>query len=41
MQEYKVKAGLVVCTAPRAVRLTPHVTAIPWQDLVTVVSRIL
>ncbi len=39
MEEYKAKSGLVVCTAPRPIRLGRNVTAIPWQDLAAVVSR--
>lgn len=41
MEEYKTKRGLVVCTAPRPIRLGRNVTAIPWQDLVPVISSIL
>jgi hypothetical protein len=33
MKEHKAKEGLVICTSPRAVRLTENVTAVPWQDL--------
>jgi predicted AAA+ superfamily ATPase len=39
MAEYKAKVGLVVCTAPRPIRLGKNVTAIPWQDLGSVVAR--
>jgi hypothetical protein len=39
MEEYKTMSGLVVCTAPRPIRLGRNVTAVPWQDLVAVVSR--
>jgi len=31
--EYGARSGLVVCTAPRPVRLGKSVTAIPWSDL--------
>ena len=33
MDEYRARAGLIVCTAPRTLRLNPRVTAVPWQSL--------
>jgi predicted AAA+ superfamily ATPase len=33
MNEYRAGEGLVVCSVPRAARLSKGVTAIPWQDL--------
>jgi len=33
LEEYGGRHGLVVCSAPRPLRLTRMVTAIPWQDL--------
>ena len=41
MDEYRAKSGLVVCTAPRAIRLTKTVTAVPWQDLPATVSKMI
>lgn len=38
MEEYKAKRALVVCTAPRAIRLAPAVTAVPWQHLTSALS---
>lgn len=38
LKEYKMKQGFVVCTAPRPVRLSAHVTAMPWHELPEVVS---
>lgn len=40
MEEYGARTGLVVCTAPRPIRLgRSGVTAIPWQDLPAAVSE--
>jgi predicted AAA+ superfamily ATPase len=33
LEEYGGRQGLVVCSAPRPLRLTRMVTAVPWQDL--------
>jgi predicted AAA+ superfamily ATPase len=33
LKEYGGRQGLVVCAAPRPLRLTRLVTAVPWQDL--------
>ena len=33
LEEYGGRQGLVVCSAPRPLRLTRLVTAVPWQDL--------
>lgn len=33
LEEYGEHQGLVVCSAPRPLRLTRMVTAVPWQDL--------
>jgi len=33
LDEYKASAGLVICTAPRPLKLSPRVTAVAWQDL--------
>jgi uncharacterized protein len=33
LDEYKMRTGLVVCTAPRAIRLSEAVTAVPWWEL--------
>jgi predicted AAA+ superfamily ATPase len=38
LNEYKMKRGFVVCTTPRPVRLSAHVTAMPWHALPEVVS---
>jgi hypothetical protein len=38
LKEYKMKQGFVICTTPRAVRLSAHVTAMPWHELPEVVS---
>ncbi len=38
MKEYKAKKGLVICTSPRAVRLSEAVTAVPWQDLAAAIG---
>jgi hypothetical protein len=39
MQEYKTPEALIVCTAPRPIRLAKGVTAIPWQDLPETLDR--
>lgn len=41
MQEYGAKRGLVVCTAPRPIKLARNITAVPWQNLLSAVSEIL
>jgi predicted AAA+ superfamily ATPase len=41
MDEYGAKGGLVACTAPRAIRITRTVTAVPWQDLPEAVARMM
>ncbi len=33
MKEYRSRRGLIVCTAPRPLVVAPGVTAVPWQDL--------
>ena len=33
LDEYQARTGIVCCSAPRALRLGPRVTAVPWQDL--------
>jgi predicted AAA+ superfamily ATPase len=33
MEEYQAGTGLVICTAPRAVRLSKTVTAVPWWEM--------
>jgi predicted AAA+ superfamily ATPase len=33
MKEYGARRALVVCSAPRPVKLTSRVTAVPWQEL--------
>ncbi len=33
LDEYGAERGFVVCTAPRPVRLSRSVTAVPWQNL--------
>jgi hypothetical protein len=33
LQEYGGRRGVVICTAPRPLKLTERVTAIPWQQL--------
>lgn len=33
IKEYSLTKGYIICRAPRKFALTPHVTAIPWQDL--------
>lgn len=33
MEEYGQKAGYIVCTAPRPIRISKNVTAISWRDL--------
>jgi len=38
LREYKMKRGYVICTAPRPVRLSARVIAIPWQELPGVAS---
>ena len=38
MKEHKAKKGLVICTSPRAVRLSDAVTAVPWQDLAAAIG---
>lgn len=39
MKEYPARAGLVVCTAPRPIRLAQTITAIPWQNLTAAVAE--
>jgi predicted AAA+ superfamily ATPase len=39
LDEYKARAGLVVCTAPRALRLSASVTAVPWWELPSAVLK--
>ena len=38
LKEHKMRQGFVVCTAPRPIRLSTHVTAMPWHSLPEVVS---
>jgi predicted AAA+ superfamily ATPase len=38
LKEHRMKQGFVICTAPRPVRLSAHVTAMPWHELPEVVS---
>ncbi len=33
LDEYNAPAGLVICTAPRAIRLSRTVTAVPWWEI--------
>jgi len=33
MQEYKVDTAYIVCNAPKAYKISPHITALPWQEL--------
>jgi len=33
IEEYGARRGLVVCSVPRPMKLTPRVTAVPWQEL--------
>lgn len=33
LDEYKAPTALVICTAPRPLKLSPRVTAVPWQGL--------
>lgn len=33
MDEYRSRAGLIVCTTPRPLRLNARVTAVPWPSL--------
>jgi uncharacterized protein len=41
LSEYpKAREGFVVCRTPRAFKLGPNVTAIPWQDLPGLPSRL-
>jgi predicted AAA+ superfamily ATPase len=40
LKEYKMKQGFVICTAPRPVRLSARVIAIPWQEMPEVASAI-
>ena len=40
-EEYGAKQGLVVCTAPRAIRLSKTVVAVPWQDMASALRRVL
>jgi hypothetical protein len=37
LNEYKMRQRFVVCTAPRAVRLSEYVIAKPWQELPEIV----
>lgn len=40
MAEYAARrAFIVVCTAPRAIQLDKHVTAIPWQELTVWIGK--
>lgn len=39
MKEYPARAGLVVCTAPRPIRLEQNITAIPWQNLTAAMAE--
>lgn len=39
MKEYKAREGVLICTAPRAIRLGRSVTALPWQDLPAIVAE--
>lgn len=41
LAEYKTKHGIVVCAAPRPVRLSETVTAVPWQDLPAILTKAL
>lgn len=36
----KAKEGFVVCRTPRAFKLSPRITAIPWQDLASLPDRL-
>lgn len=39
LQEYpEAKQGFVVCRTPRAVKLAPNITGLPWQDLCSIFS---
>ena len=40
LREYRMKQGFVICTAPRPVRLSARVIAIPWQEMPEVASAI-
>lgn len=39
LEEHKARQGIMVCTAPRAVRLSKTVTAVPWQDLPAILAK--
>jgi hypothetical protein len=41
LAEYpKAKEGIVVCRTPKAFKLGPKITAVPWQELPTLVERL-
>lgn len=39
LAEYRSPAGLLVCTAPRAIRLGKAVTAVPWWELPAAIAN--
>lgn len=41
IEEYGARRGLVVCSVPRPMKLTPRVTAVPWQELSVVLRSAL
>jgi len=41
LAEYpKAKEGIVVCRTPKPFKLGPNLTAVPWQELPTLVERL-
>jgi predicted AAA+ superfamily ATPase len=39
LSEYpKAREGVVVCRAPRRFRITPQITAVPWQEIHSLVA---
>lgn len=39
LREYGGKRGLIVCSSPRLLQVTPTITAVPWQQLAAALRR--
>jgi len=41
LEEYpKAREGVVVCRTPRSFKISPRVTAVPWQEIPSLLERV-